>query len=151
MQRDVLLVGSVGLATAEDVFRTVASTLGERVKRIPDGETGWARSVWTQCQRPFFMANAALEMVEPDPLTPGAFVPARVPAGGIYAHTMAEAYRGRARLRPGFSAADVRFDNVGLRRLGARVLRDVRTPPVRRRDPETDALSGQHSGSVRSS
>ena len=59
------------------------------------------------------MANAALEMVEPDPLTPGAFVPARVPAGGIYAHTMAEAYRGRARLRPGFSAADVRFDNVG--------------------------------------
>jgi hypothetical protein len=113
MRRDVLLVGSVGMATAEDVFRIVASTLGARVKRIPDGETGWARSVWTQCQRPFFMANPALEMVEPDPTVAGAFVPARVPAGGIYAHTMAEAYRGRTRLRPGFSAADVRFDNVG--------------------------------------
>src|SRR5215211_4883472 len=109
MQRDVLLIGSVGLATAEDVFRTVASTLGERVRRIPDGETGWARSVWTQCQRPFFMANTALEMVEANASRPGSFVAAHVPSGGIYAHTLAEAYRGRARLRAGFSAADVRF------------------------------------------
>ena len=99
MQRDVLLVGSVRLTNAEEVFRTVASVLGEHVKQVPDGETGWARSVWIQCQRPFFMANAALEMVESDPANPGTYTPARVPAGGIYGHTMSETYRGRARLR----------------------------------------------------
>ena len=44
--RDVLLVGSVGLSNAEEVFRTAGSILGERVVRIPDGETGNARSVW---------------------------------------------------------------------------------------------------------
>ncbi len=90
MTRDVLLVGSVGLDNAEAVFRTVGRTLGNRIKRIPDGETGWARSVWTQCQRPFFLANPALEMVEK---SPDGYVPARVPAAGIYGHTLADAYR----------------------------------------------------------
>jgi hypothetical protein len=113
MQRDVLLVGSVGLTNAEEVFRTVASVLGEQVRQVPDGETGWARSVWIQCQRPFFMANAALEMVESDPANPGTYTPARVPAGGIYGHTTSEMYRGRARLRGGASQADVRFENLG--------------------------------------
>ncbi len=111
--RDVLLVGSIGLSDADEVFRTVTSTLGERVKRIPDGETGWARSVWIQCQRPFFLGNPALEMLEPDSAHPGNFRSARVPSAGIYAHTRADFYPGRARLRAGVSAADVRFDNVG--------------------------------------
>ena len=31
--RDILLVGSVRLANAEDVFRTVASILGDKVRR----------------------------------------------------------------------------------------------------------------------
>ena len=44
-QRDVLIVGSVPLADAEAVFRAVAGALGERVRRIPDGETG-ARINW---------------------------------------------------------------------------------------------------------
>ena len=48
--RDIFLVGSIRLANAENVFRTVASVLGEKVRRIPDGETGIARSVWIQCQ-----------------------------------------------------------------------------------------------------
>jgi hypothetical protein len=113
MKRDVLLVGSVGLSNAEEVFRTVGSILGEHVKRIPDGETGWARSVWIQCQRPFFMTNPALEMVEADPANPGTFVPARVPSSGIYGHTMAESYRGLARLRQGANPDDVVFQNVG--------------------------------------
>jgi hypothetical protein len=43
--RDILLVGSMRLTSAEDVFRTVASLLGDKVRRIPDGETGIARSV----------------------------------------------------------------------------------------------------------
>jgi hypothetical protein len=113
MERDVLLVGSVGLANAQAVFRTVGSVLGEYVKQVPDGETGWARSVWIQCQRPFFMANGALEMVESDPANPGTYIPARVPSGGIYGHSRAEMYGGRARLRNLASQADLRFDNLG--------------------------------------
>lgn len=113
MARDVLLVGSVGLANAEEVFRTAASTLGELAPRLPDGETGWARSVWIQCQRPFFLGNPALEMVEALPDRPGEYRPARVPSIGIYGHTLAETFRGRARLRSGASARDVRFDNLG--------------------------------------
>jgi hypothetical protein len=113
MERDVLLVGSAGLSNAEEVFRTVAATLGPRASRIPDGETGYARSVWVQCQRPFFLGNPALEMLEPDPSMPGAYRPARVPSVGIYGHSMAESYRGRARVRPGLGPDDVRFPNLG--------------------------------------
>ena len=113
LDRDVLLVGSVGLSNAEEVFRTTAGILGDLAPRLTDGETGWARSVWIQCQRPYFLGNPALEMVEPDPDRSGELRPARVPSSGIYGHTMAEAYRGRARLRPGVHASDIRFDNLG--------------------------------------
>lgn len=113
VDRDVLLVGSVGLANAEEVFRTTAAVLGDFAPRLTDGETGWARSVWIQCQRPFFLGNPALEMVEPDPDRPDAYRPARVPSSGIYGHTSAEFYRGRARLRPGVQPQEVRFDNLG--------------------------------------
>src|SRR5262245_54669475 len=34
------LVGSVPLASAEEVFRTLGRDLGDRVRRLPDGETG---------------------------------------------------------------------------------------------------------------
>jgi hypothetical protein len=111
--RDILLVGSMRLASAEDVFRTVASFLGDQVRRIPDGETGIARSVWIQCQTPFFLGHPQLEMVEPDPDKLGAYRPARIPAGGIYAYTQAERYNGRARLRPGVSPSALHFDNLG--------------------------------------
>ena len=113
MDRDVLLLGSVGLPNAEEVFRAAGSILGTLAPRLPDGESGWARSVWIQCQRPFFLANPALEMVEPDPDRLGVYRPARVPSAGIYGHTQAESYHGRARLRPGLAAADVHFNNLG--------------------------------------
>jgi hypothetical protein len=111
LDRDVLLIGSVGLSNAEEVFRTAASTLGTLAPRLPDGETGWARSVWVQCQRPFFLSNPALEMVEDDPSRPGEYRAARVPSVGIYGHTRAETYMGKARLREG--ATSVIFDNLG--------------------------------------
>ena len=111
--RDIFLVGSIRLANAENVFRTVASVLGEKVRRIPDGETGIARSVWIQCQTPFFLGHPHLEMVEPDPDKPGTYRPARIPSGGIYSSTRAERYNGRARLRPGVSPSELRFDNLG--------------------------------------
>ncbi len=111
--RDVLLVGSVGLANAEEVFRTVGSILGNTVPRIPDGETGNARSVWIQCQVPFFLGNPQLEMVEPDPTSPDGYRPARVPSGGVYSFTTAGRYPGRARLRTGVSPSELRFENLG--------------------------------------
>ena len=75
MPRDILLVGGVGLDSAEDVFRTLGKELGPRVKRLTDGETGFARSVWIQCQKPFFFGHPLLEDMEPDPDKPGELRP----------------------------------------------------------------------------
>jgi hypothetical protein len=47
----VHLVGSVPLADASRVFRSVSEMLGPWVRRIPDGETG-ARTDWIACQYP---------------------------------------------------------------------------------------------------
>ena len=41
----VHLVGSVPLDSAEEVFRRASAALGDRLRRIPDGETG-PRSDW---------------------------------------------------------------------------------------------------------
>jgi hypothetical protein len=45
----VLLVGSIPLQNAAEVFKTVMTHLGSVVRRIPDGETG-IRSNWTRWQ-----------------------------------------------------------------------------------------------------
>ena len=113
MSREVLLLGSVGLRDAEEVFTQVGRVLGDAVRRIPDGETGNARSYWIQAQTPFFIDHPLLEMVEPDPEHPGGYRHARIPSGGIYSPAMAGSYRGQARLRPGVSASDLRFDSFG--------------------------------------
>ena len=41
----VLLVGSVPLTNAEQVFRAAGAILGHHLRRIPDGETG--ERLWT--------------------------------------------------------------------------------------------------------
>ena len=74
--------GSVGLDSAEEVFRTLGRPLGTRAPRLPDGETGYARSVWIQSQAPFFLGNPAFEQVEPDPDRPGELRPAPKKLGG---------------------------------------------------------------------
>jgi hypothetical protein len=48
--RKVLLVGSVPLASAKDVFAESANRLGDLMPRIPDGETG-VRTMWILCQK----------------------------------------------------------------------------------------------------
>ena len=64
--RDILLVGSFAAPTAEAVFRTVSKALGNRVRRIPDGETG-DRSQWIRWQvfafrdNPSFMLDQNLK------------------------------------------------------------------------------------------
>lgn len=67
----VHLVGSVPLQTAEEVFLVVAETVGARICRIPDGETG-DRADWILHQRFVFDRHPAFERYEipPDPRAP---------------------------------------------------------------------------------
>lgn len=62
----VHLVGSVPLSNAEEVFRTASSILGNRLRRIPDGETS-ERKYWIGWQFRFLADNTHLETVPPDP------------------------------------------------------------------------------------
>ena len=48
--RKILLVGSVPLENAKEVFNECAARLGELIHRMPDGETG-VRTMWILCQR----------------------------------------------------------------------------------------------------
>ena len=60
MPRAIHLVGSVPLADAQSVFETVGAALGDRLKRIPDGETG-ERGDWITWLEPVFANNRRLE------------------------------------------------------------------------------------------
>ncbi|MBL0897295.1 MAG: hypothetical protein IBJ17_01170 [Reyranella sp.] len=60
------LIGSIPLASSEDVFRTLSSELGRHLKRIPDGETG-ERSRWVYFQRQMLVDHPAMEL---DPTVP---------------------------------------------------------------------------------
>jgi hypothetical protein len=92
--RHVHLVGSVPLASAHDVFTTVSAVLGDRLKCIPDGETG-ERGDWITWLEPAFADNPALE--KSDELF-------RVHATGTA--------RVRYRLKSGKSVKDVAFENL---------------------------------------
>src|SRR5665647_1615176 len=92
--RHVHLVGSVPLASAQDVFATVSAALGDRLKRIPDGETG-DRGDWITWLEPAFANNPALE--KSDELF-------RIHATGTA--------RIRYRLKSGKTVSDVSFGNL---------------------------------------
>jgi hypothetical protein len=64
------LVGSVPLADEVEVFGTVAATLGQRVRRIPDGETG-PRFMWIGWQQHVFERTAGLVQVAAPPIDDG--------------------------------------------------------------------------------
>jgi hypothetical protein len=53
----VYLVGSIGLDTVEDVFRTVGALLGPHLQRVPDGEVG-GRRLWISWQYPLLRSMA---------------------------------------------------------------------------------------------
>src|SRR4051812_37546390 len=81
--RNVYLVGSVPLADAKEVFETVSATLGPRIKRIPDGETGersnwifWLERIFADCPAlqksgEFFRLHADAPAFERYSLMPG--------------------------------------------------------------------------------
>jgi SAM-dependent methyltransferase len=60
----VLLVGSVPLGSAEEVFQVMAAELGDRLDRIPDGETG-PRSDWIVWQYPVLSSRPEFEVCPP--------------------------------------------------------------------------------------
>jgi ubiquinone/menaquinone biosynthesis C-methylase UbiE len=108
------LVGSVPLASAEAVFETVGAHLGDRVRRLPDGETG-PRSDWIVWQLPVFTSQPQLEVIPPAP----------------------DSWRPlpRVRLADGAEATRVRFEALGYAdaalasyRVFARLKRDGRVP-----------------------
>jgi SAM-dependent methyltransferase len=86
------LVGSVPLDGAEAVFRTLAEGLGDRLRRLPDGETG-PRADWIVWQYPVLSSRPEFEVAPPTP----------------------DHYRAlpRLRLRAGERADDVRFGPLG--------------------------------------
>jgi hypothetical protein len=86
------LVGSVPLADAEAVFRTLSAGLGDRLRRIPDGETG-PRADWIVWQYPVLSARSQFEVAPPAP--------------GFYRALP------RLRLRPGEPGGDLRFESLG--------------------------------------
>lgn len=60
------LVGSVNLPDAESVFRTVSSRLGDRMRRVPDGEVG-ERFYWIQFQTKRFDTVRGLSRIPVEP------------------------------------------------------------------------------------
>ena len=61
---DVLLVGSVPLDSAEEVFKVCTRSLGPYLKMLPDGEVG-PRKSWIQCQAIFvFDRHPAVEAIK---------------------------------------------------------------------------------------
>jgi hypothetical protein len=55
------LIGSVPLATTDEVFRKLAGTLGDLLVRMPDGETG-ERGRWVWWQRTMIENHPAMEV-----------------------------------------------------------------------------------------
>jgi hypothetical protein len=114
-KRDIHLVGSIGLASAEDVFRTASEIIGDRVRRMPDGETG-VRSSWIHWNRPVFEANPALEL---DPTEKAAGRRLTSDAEGIRrwsggpAHARGTPPPPRLRVRDGAMPDDIVFPPLG--------------------------------------
>jgi hypothetical protein len=93
---NVHLVGSIGLDTVDEVFRTVGELLGPYLRRVPDGEVG-GRRLWISWQYPLLRASVFLR---PDPS--GAIRP----TNRFLLLTLAE----------GVAPADVRFGELGYAR-----------------------------------
>lgn len=61
----VHFVGTIPLSDAEEVFRTVSGLVGDRIKRLPDGETG-ARKDWVWIQLPVLQNHPDIEQTDVD-------------------------------------------------------------------------------------
>lgn len=101
---EVHLVGSVPLASAEEVFRQASAILGRRLTKLPDGETGHRRN-WINFQYAVLSRNPLLEFDGP-PIDVDAFVQERDGQGAEYTFT-------RLCLREGAAAESLHIDALG--------------------------------------
>ncbi len=90
------LVGSIGIDTVEEVFRTVGRKFGRRLRRVPDGEVG-PRRLWVSFQYPLLRASPFL----------------RADPSGAVRKTSGFP---QLCLAEGVSAADLRFPELGYAR-----------------------------------
>jgi|SRR5580658_2834694 hypothetical protein len=116
----VHLVGAIGLDTVPETFEAVGRILGNRVKRVPDGEPG-GRRMWIAWQFPLLRANPFLKAVAPPAGGSAINFPFMALADGIGAEQLRfcelgyarEAYASyadfKAAQRAGKLPADVRF------------------------------------------
>lgn len=70
----VHFVGSIALDSVEDVFRTLGTTLGRRLRRVPDGEPG-GRRLWISWQYPLLRAQPFLKADPNNPERATGFLP----------------------------------------------------------------------------
>ena len=66
LPQTVHLVGAIGLDTVPETFQTLGRVLGDRLRRVPDGEPG-GRRMWIAWQFPLLRANPYLAAVPPAP------------------------------------------------------------------------------------
>lgn len=97
--RGAHLVGSVPLSSEEEVFRVMGEHLGDRLRRVPDGETG-PRSLWIAYQVGVFNQIPELEL----------FIPQ---AGMVDGQPFGTTGQPHFRVRDGADPHDVKFDNLG--------------------------------------
>lgn len=77
----VHFVGSIALGSVKDVFQTLGSTLGTRLRRIPDGEPG-GRRAWIGWQQVVLRLNPFLD-VDPNTRSATIHAPLMVIADGV--------------------------------------------------------------------
>ena len=95
--RKIHLVGSVGLADADTVFRTIAERVGDAALRYPDGETG-ERGYWIRWQHKFLDGHPQFDVVESHVQLPG---------------FKDKVKRTFFKLREGVGSDDVAFETIG--------------------------------------
>jgi methionine synthase II (cobalamin-independent) len=92
----VHLVGAIGLDTVTETFATVGRILGNRLKRVPDGEPG-GRRMWIAWQFPLLRANPFLKAVSPAPGASAINFPFMALAEGVTAEQLRFCELGYAR------------------------------------------------------
>src|SRR5690242_21414840 len=121
-------VGSIPLADAETVFRTLAAATGPYLKRLPDGETG-IRKTWIRFLQQVLADNPAIEVASDVP--PFKFTQWD---GKLLRENSTPAREARRAGRP-------RDCQDRLCRHGDRVVSILRPPATGRRDPRRRQIS----------
>ncbi|MGH6990828.1 MAG: hypothetical protein ACREFD_14180 [Stellaceae bacterium] len=104
-RRAVHLVGSIPLSNAAEVFETTATILGDRVRRLPDGETG-PRKNWVGFQYAMMARHPQFEFAGP-PVDPD--IMANETADTVDGYHMPT----QLRPRPGVAPESIAFTSLG--------------------------------------